>query len=186
MLLTKAIVVAICGSTFVSLPALSQANPMSEADGSIETSVPVIDDANADGAQMIVSANYRLLHAYRLFVNEPRGGEVSYGFPHDTQSNSDNILVYVFQFSAKRWSPAVPAGTQIPDPRAVAGVIAESRWGHLYDGASDINLTHRIFPRTERRGSFYNSVSFNMYGANRLDRFTNPEEPAVVFGYKFK
>ena len=164
MLLTNAIVAAICGTSLVSLPAFGQENPMSGADASVETSLPFVEHANADGAQPISSANYSLLGSYRLFFNQYSGAELSYKYTHCTQtygsdsgsievkSNSDEVFAaYAFQFRVKRWSPVVPAGPLIPDPRMVVGGSMQVLRGYLYGGANDSNLTHRISTRTHRR-----------------------------------
>jgi len=110
MLLRNAIVAAVCGGTLASLPAFAQEDPL-KADIGFETSVPLVEDANAHGARQSVSANYGSPSAYRWFFNEHSRVALSYDYPHNTQwsglnngstgtkSNSD-----IFQFPTKRWS----------------------------------------------------------------------------------
>jgi hypothetical protein len=184
MLLTNAIVAAICGAGLVSLPAFGQENPISNAD---ETSLPFVENANADGAQPSSSPNYSLLGGCPLFL-------LSYGYTHRTQaygpnngstevkSNADEVLAaHVFQFPVKRWSPDVPASL-IPDPRIVAGSSVQAPRGYLYGGLNAPNLTHRISTRTHRRGDFFNSATFNK---DSLNSALIPDAPAIVVGYSF-
>jgi hypothetical protein len=200
MLLNNAIVAAICGSTLVSLPSFCQEDPMSKADISYEACMPFVENTNPSGAHQSVSANYGPLGGYRLFFNKRSGVELSYGYTHNTQADrrdsgstgvknrfGEVFAGFVFQplHPAKRWSPVVAPSAAIFDPRIVRGAATQTQGGHLYGSASDFSPKHRNFPRTEHRGVFYNSSTFNTYGLNGLDRFSNREKPAVVFGYTF-
>jgi hypothetical protein len=195
MLLTNAIVAAICGSTLVSLPGFGQENPISGADVSIETSMPFVENTNADQAQVSISANYSLL-GHPLFFNQCSGVELSFRQTPSNQTYSSGngstgvksnsaeaFATYALQFPAKRWLPVTPARDLIPDPKTLAGTDMQARRRHLYGGANDFNVTQRSFARTDRRRVFNNSATFNMNSLNRL--FINGEEPAVVFGYNF-
>jgi hypothetical protein len=201
-MLKYAIVAAFCGGTLISLPAFGQEESTSKADISIEASLPFVKSTNADGAQQSASVNYGFLGGYRYFFKKHSGVEVSYGFTHTTQTyvpdsgsigvknNSDELFAaYVFRFPAKRWSPFVlaGAGALIFDPSTLAGTSTQTRAGYLYGGGADfsLNLKHRIFLRTEYRGVFYDSPTFNASGLSGLDRFTHRAEPSVGFGYKF-
>jgi hypothetical protein len=79
------------------------------------------------------------------------------------------LAAYVFRFPAKHWSPFVLGG---------AGAL-------VFDPSADFNLKRRFFLRTEYRGVFYNSPTFNIDGLNGLDRFTHRSEPSLGFGYHF-
>jgi hypothetical protein len=166
MLLANSIVATICG--LVSLPASGQESPISQAHVTILTSAPFVGNADADGTQPGVTARYTLLLADPLFFDPCCGAE----------SNFDEML------PAKPWSPVVLAGPVIPDPRFVAQASVTTRRWYPYD-VSNLNIERRSFARTEHRRAFYNSAPFNSYGLNRLGRFTNRDEPAFVFGYKF-
>jgi hypothetical protein len=200
MLVKHIIVAAICGSTLVSLPAFGQENPMSKTDISVEAPVPFVENKSSDGAQQSATVNYGFPGGYRLFFNKHSGVEQSYGYPHNIQryslgpgsigvkNNSDEVLAaHVFRFPDKRWSPFVlaGAGALIFDPKTVTGASTQTRLGHPNGDSADFNLKHRIFPRTEHRGIFYNSTTVNMGGLNSLDWLTNPVKPAIVFGYNF-
>ena len=186
MLLKRAIVAAICGTTLASLPAFGQEDPMSKAEISIEAFVPFVGNTSPDVARQSVSAS--LLGGYCLFFSKRCGVELSRGYTQDTQRysldsglvgvkrNSEEVFAaHVFHFPAKHWSAAAMADGLVSDPRT------QNRLGY---GAGDLNLARGIFPRTEHRGGFYNSATVNN-SLNELDRFTNHEEPAIVFGYNF-
>jgi hypothetical protein len=198
MLLKNAIVAAICGSSLVSLPSFGQENPKSRGDISSEACMPFVENRNANGDQQSVSANYGFLGGYRLFFNKRSDAERSYGYTHNTQaycpesgpigvknSFDEMFVTFVFRLPAKRWSPVVLPSTGIFDPGPVRGAGTQTQGGYLYGSASDFSPKHRSLPRTEHRGVFYNSAIFNMYGMNGLDRFTNRQESAVIFGYTF-
>jgi hypothetical protein len=199
MLLKHIIVAAICGNTLVSLPAFGQENPMSKADMSVEASVPFVENRNSHGAQQSATVNYGFLGGYRFFFNEHSGVEPSYGNAHSIQmcgrdngsigvkSNSDEVFAAHLFRLPKRWSPFVLAGVGglIFDPKTVAGASTQTRLGYPSGDSADFNLKHRIFPRTEHRGVFYNSATFNFGGLNSLDWLTKPVKPALVFGYSF-
>lgn len=198
MLLKHIIVAAICGSTLVSLPAVSQENPMSKADISVEASVPLVENKNSDGAQQNATVNYGFLGGYRFLINKYGGVEVRSGYTRNIQmyrldggsigvkNNSDEVLAaHVLRFPAMRWSPFVPAGAPIFDLKRVGGASTHTQLGCTNGDGADFNLKHRIFPRTEHRGVFYNSATFDMGGLNSLDWLTNRVKPALVFGYNF-
>jgi hypothetical protein len=198
MLLKNTIVAVICGSTLLSLPAFSQENPMPKAEIGIGASMPLVENTSADGAQQSATVNCGFQGGNRFFFNKHIGLDPSYGYTHNTQTynldsgsigvkdNSDGVLTaYVFRLPAKRSSSFVLVGAHIFDPRTVAGASTQTRLGHLYGGDADFNLKHRVFPRKEHRGVFYNSATFNMDGLSNLYRYTNSVEPAVVFGYSF-
>ena len=86
------------------------------------------------------------------------------------------------RFPTIRRSPFVLAGADAPmfDRTTAAG--EQNRVACLYTGDADFGLQNRIL-RTEHRGMFFNSATFNADGLN--GRFTNNEEPSVVFGYSF-
>ena len=200
MLLKSTIVAAICGATLASLPAFGQENPISKADVSIEAFVPLVANTNAQGVQQNSSTNYGLLAGYRFFFDKHSGVELTYGFSRNSQNynlgsgslgvqnNTDEVLAaYVYRFPAKHWSPFVlgGAGALVFDPSVVAGGNTQARLGYVYGGGADFNLKGRFFLRTEYRGVFYNSPTFNIVGLNGLDRFTHRAEPSVGFGYHF-
>ena len=171
----SAIVAALCGSTLVSAPAFGQENLISRDDIRIQA-VPFDKSANAHIAPQSAFANEGFLCTYRLFPNNSHNTQ-SYG-PHKgsivLKNNSDQVCAtYVFRFWVKRWSPIRPATALIFDTRTITS------------GAPDFNLERRSFPRTEHRGSFYNSATLNTGGLNDLYRFSNTEVPAAVFGYNF-
>jgi hypothetical protein len=87
---------------------------------------------------------------------------------------------------AKSRSIPAPPGARalIFDPTNVTGAGTQSRLWYLYGGGADFNPKRQV-PRTEHRGVFYNSATFNMDGLNGLDQFANRSEPSVVFGYSF-
>jgi hypothetical protein len=158
----------------------------------------VVENIHANGAQQSVSANYGLLGGYRMFFNKRSGVELSYGYTHNKQANCPEsgpigvrssfegvFVAFVFQLPAKRRPPIVIPSVVICDPSTVRGVGTQTQGRHLYDSVSDFSPIHRTFPRTAHRAVFYNSETFNMYGMNGLDRFTNREEPAVKVGYTF-
>jgi hypothetical protein len=172
---------------------------MSKADISIEAPTPLVENTIADRVQRGATGKYGFLGGYRVFFNEHGCIELSYGYTHNAHTssldrgslgvmnNSDKVSpAYVFGFPAKRWSPLVPAGagTLIFDPGTVAAVSTQTRLGYLY-GGYDFDLTDRVFPRKEHRGSFYHPANLNLYGLDNLDRFSNRVEPAVVFRYSF-
>jgi hypothetical protein len=198
MLLKTAIVAAICGSTFVSLPSFGQENPQSRGDISSEACMPFVENTNANGAPQSVSANYGFLGIYRLFFNKRSDAELSYGRTRNTQaygpkrgpigvknSFDEMFATFVFQLPAKRWSPVVFPSTVIFDAGPVMGTGTQTQGGYLYGSASTFSPKHRSLPRTGHRGDFYNSATPNIYGRNGLDRITNREEPPVIFGYTF-
>lgn len=195
MLLEHMIVAAICGSTLASLPAFSQENPMSKADISVEGSVPLVENKNSDGAQQSATVNYGFLGGYRFLINKYGGVEVRYGYTHNLQmysldcgsvgvkNNSDEVLAaHVLRFPAMRWSPFVLAGAPIFDLKTVGGASAHTQLGYTNGDGADFNLK---YPRTEHRGVFYNSATFDIGGLNSLDWLTNRVKPALVFGYNF-
>ncbi len=140
----------------VSLPAFGQKNPMSQVDVSIGTSALLV-------------RNYSLPGGYPLFFDQCC----------IARSNSYEM------FPAKRWSPVVLADALVPDPNFVSRInVTTQRWDPY--GVSKFNLEDRGFARAEHRKIFYRSTALNSFGANRLDRFTNRDEPAIVFGYTFK
>ena len=197
----KQVVVAfLFGGALASLPAVAEENAPDKSEISFEAALPLVANTNANGVPQSSSINYGFLAGYRYFFNKHSGVELSYGYSRDTQTyglangsvgvknNSDEVLAaYVFRFQAKRWSPFLLAGAGglIFDPRTVAGASTQGRLGFLYGGGADFNLKNRIFLRTEYRGVFYNSPTFNMTGLNGLDRFTHRAEPSIGFGYKF-
>jgi len=200
MLLKNTIAAVICGATLISLPAFGQENPIPKADVTIEASIPLVQSTNAQGVQQSSSTNYGLLAGYRLFFDKHSGVELKYGYTRNTQTynlgggpfgvqnNSDEVLAaYVFRFPAKHWSPFVlgGAGALVFNPSAAAGGSTQVRPGYVYGGGADFNLKGRFFLRTEYRGIFYNSPTFNVAGLNGLDRFTHRAEPSVGFGYHF-
>jgi len=112
----------------------------------------------------------------RLFPNDSHSTQTYTAFKGSIglKNNSDQVCAtYVFRFSVKRWSPTRPATALLFDPKTIT------------NGAPDLNLECRSFPRTEHRGSFYNSATLNTGGLNDLYRFSNSEVPAAVFGYNF-
>jgi len=162
MSLKSAIVAALCGSTLASSPAFGQENRISRADIRIEASAPFVNEG--------------FLFAYRLFPSDSHSTQTYTAFKGSIgfKNNSDQVCAtYVFRFSVKRWSPTTPATALIFDPKTITS------------GAPDFNLERRSFPRTEHRGSFYNSATLNTGGLNDLYRFSNSEVPAAVFGYNF-
>jgi len=190
MLLKYVIVAAICGATLASVPAFGQEDPVSKAEIGIEAPVYFVENTSSDETRESVSADYGLPGRYHFFFNKRRGGALNSGYTHNTQTysldsasvegkgHSDEVVAaHAFQFPAKHWSAAVLAEGLVFDPR-------RQTWLG-YGRASDSNLTHRIFPRAEHRGVFYNSVTLNIDRLNKLDWFTNHEEPAIVFGYNF-
>jgi opacity protein-like surface antigen len=200
MLLKHTVVAVLFGSALAPLPAFSQENAADKTEISIQATLPLVKDTNASGVQQSSSINFGLLADYRFFFNQHSGAELSYGYTRNTQTyglnngpfginnNSDEVFAaYVFRFPAKRWTPFVlaGAGALIFDPRSVAGASAQARAGYLYGGGADFTLKHRIFLRTEYRGIFYNSPTFNVDGLNGLDRFTHLAEPSIGVGYKF-
>jgi outer membrane immunogenic protein len=200
MLQQHTVVGVLLGSLLASLPAVAQENAPDKSEISFEASLPLVANTNANGVQQSSSINYGFLAGYRYFFNKHSGVELSYGYSRNTQTyglangsvgvnnNSDEVLAaYVFRFQAKRWTPFLLAGAGglIFDPRSVAGASTQVRAGFLYGGGADFNLKKRIFVRTEYRGVFYNSPTFNMTGLDGLDRFTHRAEPSIGFGYKF-
>jgi opacity protein-like surface antigen len=200
MLQKHAIVAVLFGSALASLSAVAQESGPDKSEITFEVSLPLIANTNANGVQQNSSINYGFLAGYRYFFNKHSGAEVSYGYTRDTQTyglasgsvgvknNSDEVLAaYVFRFQAKRWSPFLLAGAGglLFDPRTVAGASTQTRLGYVYGGGADFNLKKRVFMRTEYRGVFYNSPTFNLDGLNGLDRFTHRAEPSIGFGYKF-
>jgi hypothetical protein len=176
MSLKNAIIATLCGSTVVSLPAFGQENPISRADIRIEASVHLVKSTNGDVARPSASVNGGFLCTYRFFSNNLNNTQTysPYKGSIGLKNKSDQACAtYVFRFSVKRWSPITPATALILDPKAATG------------GADDFNLEGRSFPRTEHRGSFYNSATLNKGGLNDLYRFSNGEVPAAVFGYNF-
>jgi hypothetical protein len=176
MSLKSAIVAALCGSTLVSSPAFSQGNRISRADIRIEASAPFVKSPDADVMRQNVSVKEGFLCAYRLFPNNSHNTQTYTAFKGSIglKNNSDQVCAtYVFRFSVKRWSPTTPTTALIFDPKTITS------------GAPDFNLERRSFPRTEHRGSFYNSATLNTGGLNDLYRFSNSEVPAAVFGYNF-
>jgi outer membrane immunogenic protein len=182
------------------MPAVAQEYGRDKSEVTFEVSLPLVQNTTANGVQQSSSINYGFLAGYRYFFNKHTGAEVSYGYSRDTQTfglasgpvgvrnSSDEVLAaYVYRFQAKRWSPFLLAGAGglIFDPRTVAGASTQTRLGYLYGGGADFNLRKRIFVRTEYRGVFYNSPTFNLNGLNGLDRFTHRAEPSIGFGYKF-
>jgi opacity protein-like surface antigen len=200
MLLKHTVVAVLFGSALAPLPAFSQETAAYKTEISIQATLPLVKDTNAAGVQQSSNINYGLLADYRFFFNRHSGAELSYGYARNTQTyglnngpfginnNSDEVFVaYVLRFPAKRWTPFVlaGAGAMIFDPRSVAAASTQARVGYLYGGGADFTLKQRIFLRTEYRGVFYNSPTFNVGGLNGLDRFTHLAEPSVGFGYKF-
>ena len=176
MSLKSAIVAALCGSTLVSSPAFGQENRISRADIRIEASAPFVKRPNANVMRQSAFVNEGHLCAYRLFPDNSHNTQTytaskgSIGL----KNNSDQVCAtYVFRFSVKRWSPTTPATALMFDPNTITS------------GTPDFNLERRSFPRTEHRGSFYNSATLNTGGLNDLYRFSNSEVPAAVFGYNF-
>jgi opacity protein-like surface antigen len=200
-MLRKHVVVAVLFvSALASLPAVAQESGPDKSDIAFEVSLPLVANTNANGVQQSSSINYGFLASYRYFFNSHSGAEVSYGYSRNTQTyglagesvgvknNSDEVLAaYVFRFHAKHWTPFLLAGAGglIFDPRTVPGASTQARLGFLYGGGADFNLKKRIFLRTEYRGVFYNSPTFNETGLSGLDRYTHRAEPSIGFGYKF-
>jgi hypothetical protein len=179
MLLKNAIVAAICGSTFVSLPTFGQANSIL-LDIGIDASVPFVQAINANGAQHRACANYGLVGGYRFFFsfffNGHRGVEGRHAFPCNAPTYSlDKRLIEMKNkfdgFPSNRWSP-----------RTIAGPDAQPRFNYLHDRADYSNPTQPILPQSKHRGVFYNSATLNING---LRGFSDREQPAIVFGYIF-
>jgi hypothetical protein len=176
MSLRNVIIAALCASTLVSSPAFGQENLIFRTDIRIEASVPVVKSLNAGVARQSSYVNGGFLCTYRLFSNNLNNTQTysPYKGSIGLKNKSDQVCAkYVFRFSVKRWSPITPATALMLDYRTVTG------------GAPDFYLEHRSFPRTEHRGSFYNSATLNTGGLNDLYRFSNSEVPAAVFGYNF-
>jgi hypothetical protein len=183
MLLKNAIVGAICGSTFVSLPALGQENPM-KPNTSVDVSVPFVENTNANGAQKSDCGKYGFVGGYRSFFNRYRGVEVRHAFRCNTPTYSldkrligvknkfdGGVVAHTSWFPANRWSP-----------RNIAGPDTQPRFDYLHDRADYFNPTQPILPQSKHRGVFYNSATLNING---LRGFTDREQPAIVFGYIF-
>jgi outer membrane immunogenic protein len=194
------LVVAFCGATFTTFPALCQENAIYKSEVNVEAFLPVVKDTNAYGVQQSASVSGGVLADYRYFFGPHSGVEVSYGYSRTTQtynlgggplgvgSNSDEVFAaYVFRFPHKRWSPFLlgGAGALVFDPRLTSGADTQVRAGFLYGGGADFTVHRRLFVRAEYRGIFYNSPTFNLTGLNGLDRFTHLAEPAIGFGYGF-
>jgi hypothetical protein len=189
MMLKNAIVAAICGSTFVSLPAFGQENPI-KPDISIDASASLVENANANGAQKSACGNYRFLGGYRFFFNKYCG--VEDGLPCNTptfsldrgvigvKNKSDGgFLAHTAWLPARRWSPILLAGDPLFDLRTIRP-NTQTGFEYLHDGS--YNPTQRIVPRSKHRGVFYNAGTLNV---NRVRGFADREEPALVFGYIF-
>ena len=185
MLLKTAIVAAICGSTFVSLPMFGQVNKI-KPEISIEASVLFVGTV---GGQQGACADHGLLGGYRLFFNKCDSVELSSGCSRNTTTFSldrgvigaenksgGGFVAHTFWFPEKR---LVLAGAPIFDLRTIAAT--QAKFDYLHDGADYFNPTQRI-PQSKHRGVFYNSATFNING---LRGFTDREQPAIVFGYIF-
>ena len=168
MSLKGAIVAALCGSTLVSSPVFGQENRISMADTRIEASAPYVKSPNANVMRQSASLNEGSLCAYRLFSINLRNTQ-TYSLHKGSIALKNNSA----EVCATYRSPTTPATALIFDPRTITS------------GAPDFNLERRSFPRTEHRGSFYNSATLNTGGLNDLYRFSNSEAPAAVFGYNF-
>jgi opacity protein-like surface antigen len=193
------LIVVLCGSTLITLPALCQ-EATYKSEVTVEAFLPIVKDTTAYGVQQSDSLNGSVLAGYRYFFGTHSGVEVTYGYSRNIQtynlgsgplgidSNSDEVFAaYVFRFAHKRWSPFLlaGAGALLFDPRTTAGADTQVRAGYLYGGGADFTVHRRLFVRAEYRGILYNSPTFNLNGLNGLDRFTHRAEPAIGFGYKF-
>ena len=194
------IVAAFCAVAATSFPALCQENVPYKSEVSVEGFLPVVKSTTAYGVQETTSLSGGVLAGYRFFFGTHSGVEVSYGYSRSTQSygigsaplgvasNSNEVFAaYLFRFQHKRWSPYLlaGAGALLFDPRSVTGADTQARTGYLYGGGVDFDLHRRLFVRTEYRGIFYSSPTFNLNSLSGLDRFTHRAEPAVGLGYRF-
>ncbi len=200
MLLKHTVVTVVFASALAPLPLFSQENAAYKTEIGIQATLPLVKDTNASGIQESSSITFGLLADYRFFFNKHSGAELSYGYTRSTHTyglsvgplginnNTDEVsAAYVFRFPVKRWKPFVlaGAGALIFDPRSVVGASTQARAGYLYGAGVDFTLKQRIFLRTEYRGVFYNSPTFNVGALNGLDRFTHLAEPSIGFGYRF-
>jgi hypothetical protein len=196
MLLQTTIAVAICGGILVSLPASGQESPISKAEFAFEASIPFVVNTSAYGAKQTAEVNYGFLGGYHFVFHKNDGARLSWSYAHKPRAYNliggslgltndfDEVLaVGALRSPANRWSPFVLAGADalLFDPTTLDGEGTQNRLGYLYGSNADSILKHRI-PPTERRGTFFNSATFNLNG---LERFTERAEPSVVLGYSF-
>jgi hypothetical protein len=142
----------------------------------IEASAPFVKSSSANVMRQSASVNEGFLCAYRLFPNNSHNTQTygSYKGSIGLKNNFDQVCAtYVYRFWVKRWPAITPATVLTFDPKTITS------------GAPDFSFERPSFPRTEHRGSFYNSATLNTGGLNDLYRFSNSEVPAAVFGYNF-
>jgi hypothetical protein len=98
----------------------------------------------------------------------------------DSRSNgSDKVLAGVF------WFPSLGLSSYDPEGAAARLFDPTTATGYRYRRGADFDIKHRSLPPAKHRVAFYNSASFNPAGLNGLDRFGNPAESMVVFGFHF-
>jgi opacity protein-like surface antigen len=193
-------VTVLCATAALPFVALCQETVTYKSEVSVEGFLPIVKSTTASGVQQSTSLNGGVLGGYRFFFGTHSGVEVSYGYSRSTETynvsnsplglnaNSNEIVAaYVYRFPHKRWSPFLLAGAGglLFDPRAGTGTGVQVRAGYLYGGGADFQIHGRLFVRTEYRGIFYDSPTFNLNALNGLDRYTHRAEPAIGFGYKF-
>jgi hypothetical protein len=136
MLLKNAIVAAICGSTFVSLPAFGQKNKI-QPEISIEASVHFV---GTFGGQEGACPDYGILGGYRLFFNKCASVEPSSGGSPNTATFSLNrgaigvtnksdggFVAHTFRLRVNRQSPLALAGAPMSDLRTIAETDTQTR-----------------------------------------------------------
>jgi hypothetical protein len=90
-----------------------------------------------------------------------------------------NILTH----GLESWSPHL----SLYDPEGAAALLLDpaTAAGYRYRRGADFDIKDRSLPPAKHRVVFYNSASLNPAGLSGLDRFGNPAESMVVFGFHF-
>jgi opacity protein-like surface antigen len=195
IVLTVLIGAAISSSSFAQ-----EVAPAGKNEVSVQALGSFVKSTTSDGVRQSATNSGGVLASYRYFFNQNHGVEVNYGYALNTQNYGlSNGLTgvpaysheisadYVLRFPRKHWSPFVLAGVGglVFDPKNFAGASAQTRAAFVYGGGADFNLSQHIFMRAEYRGFVYNSPTFDLAGANGIDRTTHRAEPSIGFGYRF-
>jgi opacity protein-like surface antigen len=93
----------------------------------------------------------------------------------------------VFRLPRRSFTPfaLAGAGALVFDPKDFSGASTQTRAAFVYGAGADFNFSPHVFLRAEYRGFVYNSPTFDLPAASRLDRVIHRAEPSVGFGYRF-